>query len=237
MMLWELATHEIPYGDTNSDLIRSLVKEGQREEFPDKNKVPLEYQQLTEHCWAQKPDERPTVENIQECLSKMKFVNYKPQTLELPSNGSIGNNSGYALQSNVQPQSNNGYFLKSEIATPKSQNPSQVYALQSNFQPLQSSNGYVLNSNYPNVSQKQSTNNPFQQVQPSSSSYILKTEAVNQAPLSSQSTEQAEALCDCIGQGSSDLSFKKGDKINISEKIGNWWMGELNGKTGYIPSK
>jgi len=41
MVLWELATHEIPYGDTNSDVIIHLVKEGQRAEFPDETNTPM----------------------------------------------------------------------------------------------------------------------------------------------------------------------------------------------------
>src|SRR5215211_409089 len=90
MVLWELATHEIPYGDTNTDLIRSLVKEGQREEFPEETHTPSEYQQLTELCWAQKPEDRPTLEKIKELLDKMKFGNSKRQSSKSAHTSSKG---------------------------------------------------------------------------------------------------------------------------------------------------
>ncbi|QFZ25632.1 hypothetical protein EJF18_10735 [Clavispora lusitaniae] len=33
-----------------------------------------------------------------------------------------------------------------------------------------------------------------------------------------------------------DLSFKKGDVVKVIEKKGEWWKGELNGKSGMFPS-
>ncbi|MGZ6330812.1 MAG: SH3 domain-containing protein, partial [Parachlamydiaceae bacterium] len=55
-------------------------------------------------------------------------------------------------------------------------------------------------------------------------------------PLPSTPMEKAQALYDFTGHDSSTLSFKKGDIIHIIEKKGDWWKGELNGKTGYVPS-
>ncbi len=48
--------------------------------------------------------------------------------------------------------------------------------------------------------------------------------------------ELAEALYDYVTHEKNQLSFKKGDMINVSEKTGRWWVGELKGETGYVPS-
>ena len=74
-----------------------------------------------------------------------------------------------------------------------------------------------------------------------------KTQTINPSPLikpvtqplplpPKKPTEQADALYDYTTQDSQQLSFKKGDKITILEKTGEWWFGELKGKKGYVPS-
>ncbi len=83
---------------------------------------------------------------------------------------------------------------------------------------------------------------PIQQV-PSNSGYVLKTETVTNKsaslalkPLPPNPSEQAEAMYDYTSQDDNMLSFKRGDQINILQKTGDWWMGELKGKRGYVPS-
>mmetsp|Transcript_2985 Transcript_2985/g.9026 ORF Transcript_2985/g.9026 Transcript_2985/m.9026 type:complete len:105 (-) Transcript_2985:38-352(-) len=40
------------------------------------------------------------------------------------------------------------------------------------------------------------------------------------------------------GEAATELSFAKGERITVvaEEGAGDWWKGELNGKTGYFPS-
>jgi uncharacterized protein len=187
MMLWELATHEIPYGDTNSDLIRSLVKEGQREEFPDETHTPQEYQQLTQLCWAQKPDERPTVENIQKLLDKMEFGKSKPQTSQSALPDPMRNNGGYDLKSNVQPEQNsNRYALKTETFTPKSQKSGQGYVLESQTVRPQSNSSqgrYTLKTETMLPKPQSSIKSNVQQNN-SEALYILALQHINQSQYS-----------------------------------------------------
>lgn len=53
------------------------------------------------------------------------------------------------------------------------------------------------------------------------------------------STTQAEALYSFTGEESGDLSFKKGDIIDItakSDSVDDWWTGSLDGATGIFPA-
>lgn len=47
---------------------------------------------------------------------------------------------------------------------------------------------------------------------------------------------QCKALFDFYAQMPGDLSIRKNDLINILEKNGLWWKGELNNRIGYFPS-
>lgn len=49
--------------------------------------------------------------------------------------------------------------------------------------------------------------------------------------------KQARALYDFQGQESGDLSFRAGEIIEITKQDGNWWNGNLGGRTGAFPSK
>ncbi|KAI8083046.1 SH3 domain-containing protein [Halteromyces radiatus] len=51
------------------------------------------------------------------------------------------------------------------------------------------------------------------------------------------SSETVEALYDFQGQNAEDLSFHRGDIIQVNEHVNNdWWRGTLNGRTGLFPS-
>jgi hypothetical protein len=54
-------------------------------------------------------------------------------------------------------------------------------------------------------------------------------------PLPPQKT-QAKALWDFNAEAPTELTFKAGDIITIHAKEGEWWTGELRGKTGSIPA-
>eukprot|EP01090_Pellita_catalonica_P003488 TRINITY_DN1315_c0_g1_i1.p1 TRINITY_DN1315_c0_g1~~TRINITY_DN1315_c0_g1_i1.p1 ORF type:complete len:381 (-),score=61.23 TRINITY_DN1315_c0_g1_i1:63-1082(-) len=46
----------------------------------------------------------------------------------------------------------------------------------------------------------------------------------------------ATALYPFQAQSPQELAFQYGDKITILKQEGDWWMGQLNGKTGLVPS-
>ncbi|KAI8338520.1 SH3 domain-containing protein [Chlamydoabsidia padenii] len=51
------------------------------------------------------------------------------------------------------------------------------------------------------------------------------------------SLESVEAMYDFHGQNSEDLSFQRGDIIQVTEHVNNdWWKGTLRGRTGLFPS-
>lgn len=67
----------------------------------------------------------------------------------------------------------------------------------------------------------------------------------NNPPVTSQSplpappsTRKARAVYDFVTEDKTELPFRKGDIINILDMPpdNQWWKGELNGKTGDLPS-
>eukprot|EP01133_Synstelium_polycarpum_P004207 gene4207-4902_t len=53
---------------------------------------------------------------------------------------------------------------------------------------------------------------------------------------SAPSIAQGEALYDFTGEDSTELTFKKGDKISLHTTSGDWMDGELNGRKGLVPA-
>lgn len=45
----------------------------------------------------------------------------------------------------------------------------------------------------------------------------------------------AQALCDFTAKTENQLNFNKDDVIRVLEQQESWWMGELNGKQGWVP--
>jgi len=60
----------------------------------------------------------------------------------------------------------------------------------------------------------------------SSSSYEAPNSEVKQIAL---------ALHDCDGDNEDELSFRKGDALQLHEREGDWWVASLNGKRGLVP--
>jgi len=56
IVLWEIATCEIPYGDETDPVIKVAVCEGQRLAIDES--VPVEYRQLIQACWEHDPTKR-----------------------------------------------------------------------------------------------------------------------------------------------------------------------------------
>jgi hypothetical protein len=56
---------------------------------------------------------------------------------------------------------------------------------------------------------------------------------------SSQGATYVTALFDFAGQSETDLSFREGDRIRVvkrTERVDDWWEGEINGRTGSFPA-
>ena len=59
--------------------------------------------------------------------------------------------------------------------------------------------------------------------------------AAPRAPPPAPKKPQCQALYAYTAQNETELSFKKGDVINILQKEEGWWEGELNGQVGWLP--
>lgn len=67
IVLWEILTRERPFGDMNKFLIASNVIEGHRPTIPPHMRM-LESVELMSRCWASNPMDRPTFDDILECV-------------------------------------------------------------------------------------------------------------------------------------------------------------------------
>jgi serine/threonine protein kinase len=72
VILWELLTRRMPFGDIESFSIPLLVSRGERPPFP-KDCSP-EWKKLIKLCWHQKPQKRPDFKQILQRLRKMVDV-------------------------------------------------------------------------------------------------------------------------------------------------------------------
>jgi hypothetical protein len=69
---------------------------------------------------------------------------------------------------------------------------------------------------------------------PTTTPAVIKTDSVNTLP-SDSVIDQVQALYDFQSSTPETISFSKDAVINILEKSGDWWLGELNGKIGLLP--
>ena len=58
---------------------------------------------------------------------------------------------------------------------------------------------------------------------------------VNAPKLATNYVDQVVALYDFQSTTPETIGFQKDSVINIIEKSGDWWLGELNGKIGLLP--
>jgi serine/threonine protein kinase/tetratricopeptide (TPR) repeat protein len=69
VVLWEIVTCKIPYEDVTSELeIREAVRAGEREEIP--SDCSADIAKLIQWCWKQKPENRPTANEVVAYLEK-----------------------------------------------------------------------------------------------------------------------------------------------------------------------
>ena len=58
----------------------------------------------------------------------------------------------------------------------------------------------------------------------------------NSNPFFSGTLDQVLAMFSYTAQNSDELTFCKGSVINVLNREGDWWQGELNGQVGVFPN-
>ncbi len=66
MVLWELLTNQIPFGDTNPLMVHQLIDAGERPFIP--NSCHPQYASLIRQCWETDPDQRPSLAHVLQML-------------------------------------------------------------------------------------------------------------------------------------------------------------------------
>ena len=66
---------------------------------------------------------------------------------------------------------------------------------------------------------------------------IQKTTCANTCFFSTDALSNVVALCDFTGRSDQELSFKKGDMLQVTKKMStDWWYGvDSDGRQGFIP--
>lgn len=68
MLMWEILAWKLnPYAQLNSNAVKDYVIAGGREKLP--KKCPTSMKNLVSHMWAQNPEDRPTIEAVNQMLS------------------------------------------------------------------------------------------------------------------------------------------------------------------------
>ncbi|KAL3859800.1 hypothetical protein ACJMK2_009994 [Sinanodonta woodiana] len=83
IVVWEILSGQIPYGNASDDMIRAAVMAGQR---PDKSVLPPDspvmLTGMMTRCWSQQPTQRPSFTKIKAEVESL----YQARELEIPSN-------------------------------------------------------------------------------------------------------------------------------------------------------
>lgn len=76
--LWEILTNgAVPFGDIAFDhQVRTVVASGERPRFPPGalRRAPPEFVELIKACWHQKPDRRPSAQNVMLSLGSLAYT-------------------------------------------------------------------------------------------------------------------------------------------------------------------
>jgi len=85
----------------------------------------------------------------------------------------------------------------------------------------------------------QPAHNPFTQpaVNPfAGTAPVVSPRPPPRVPTAPGALPQAKGLWDFTGENESELTFRAGEIISIHAQQGDWWSGELHGRTGLFPS-
>ncbi len=256
IILWELASHEYPYRKASQHAISHLVVQGTRETFP--IDTPKNYAMLGQQCWDGKAEKRPTVNETIKALKEMiplsesnpnsAYLFSSTKSIETPQ-------SGYLVESQIQPKiqstglSAHSAYLPNSSSSLGTKNTGSGYLNTYETQNLEISDKRSKKSNSGKISSrsldkqdKKSRKDKNQSSISKEHSHSRHIESKKLPPIPSPKLpeikikEEWTALYDFETQEKGYLSFKTGEAISISEKIGDWWSGELNGKKGLVPS-
>jgi len=72
MLLWALATRELPFPALRGTQVMRAVRAGERPPVP-QAPCPEVWQQLVLDCWNQHPQERPTISAVRHVLEQLKI--------------------------------------------------------------------------------------------------------------------------------------------------------------------
>jgi len=81
IVMWEIATRKLPYEDAAPAVIHCLVAEGEREQIP--TGCPDGYTELMQKCWAQNPQERPSIDGVLQEVLALKQRNPNMTSFDL----------------------------------------------------------------------------------------------------------------------------------------------------------
>lgn len=74
VLLWELFNRDVPYHGWRATDIKDDVSAGNRPRWPRGNSCPKELVKITEACWAQNPNDRPTFTEVERQLRAWKPI-------------------------------------------------------------------------------------------------------------------------------------------------------------------
>ena len=110
MVLWELASREIPYGDAPAEsIIRDAVKGGEREDIPDD--CPEGFATIIQMAWAQEAAMRPSAEEVIKQLQAMQGKPSEDKPADSPPYSAattIAQSRGYAMHTEGAPAPHSG---------------------------------------------------------------------------------------------------------------------------------
>ncbi len=102
--LWELASHEYPYKETPVLAIPSLVKDGERETFPEN--TPKAFEKLAKKCWDGQAEKRPELESVIVTLESLLATSNETKQTNTYA-------SSYLFSSPPNQNNNNSGYLQS----------------------------------------------------------------------------------------------------------------------------
>lgn len=92
IVMYEMYTGRFPFPKMKPIQLMFAVTEGKRPPFYDEDSVPPTLRKLIERCWSQKPDDRPTFEEI------LKVLTSRHLTVELAARQSASNSGDKGLE-------------------------------------------------------------------------------------------------------------------------------------------
>lgn len=97
IILWELVTRQMPFGDIEAFSVPLMVSRGER---PDLSKdIPIEWRKLIKACWHQKPTSRPAFKKILIKLRSMLTSLRDERGEQVVDRGQLNRNSAFLLES------------------------------------------------------------------------------------------------------------------------------------------